>query len=153
MRPFLKYPLVLLALIFCSFDVSKYCNHKQMEGLKDACYSKLGKFNFLQSFTVDNTMFKYGGEQIEYKHFLSKGNNYLVVLEDMGQGDDKMGVEIYDSGKRLVASSYDKIKNKFYAKILFPCKSTETYLFKFSFVNRKPTCGVGVVGFQTQVKK
>lgn len=136
-----------------SFQNASTCKKEELEALKNQSLSGIGKFKFLQSFEIKKDHFKYGGEKMEYRHFFSKGNDYLIILEDQGTKEDKMYVELYDNHKRMVATSYDKSKKKFYGKILFPCKSTETYFLKFGFVSGKPSCGASVIGFQAHPLK
>ncbi len=149
----IKNMLLLFLLILTSFQSAPTCKKIELENLKNECHSALNTYKFSHTFELKREFFKYGGEKADFQHFLSKGNDYIVILKDQGSKTDKLAVEIFDSHHRMVASSYNLAHKKFYEKILFHCKSTETYLFKFSFPNKKPFCASGMLGFQSHSTK
>lgn len=140
-------------VIVCQIHAIAQCNEKGMDNLYDETVNDLKTFEYSDVFKINQGMFTYGGEKVEFKKNFYKGTTYLIILKDRSADHHKMMVEIFDSSKRLVATSHNKHNGKFYHKIYFPCKATGSYYLKYSFYNSDPTCGTSVVGFKTTETK
>ncbi len=148
----LKSFYAFLVIFYFTNNAYAQCEISDIDALGNECASKLKNYKYMETTEFRKDLFTYGGEKIEQKKFFSKGNTYMIVLGDKGKDDNKLCVEIYDSHKKLMASSYNEQTKKFFSKIYFVCKSSESYYFKYYFHNNVPTCGVSVIGFTQPIK-
>ncbi|GAB4400247.1 MAG: hypothetical protein OHK0053_21630 [Microscillaceae bacterium] len=107
---------------------------------KDAALAKLPKgYTFLKSFGINGIQ----KPTVEYSYIFSRNSAYIITLDN--GGTDGMIVELYDSNKKFVATSY--AKGKFYQALIYECKATGIYYMKFYFKDTNRRCAAGVLGF------
>lgn len=150
----MKYSLLFLFIMF-GVCVS---SHSQQQPECDAhlistCSQMLDKFTLAKSIDIKPSMYKYGGEKVEFSCFFSKGSTYVITLCDENPTSNKLMVDVYDKNKRLITRNFDANNKKYYTKIFFPCSATGMYYLKYSFHGGKPTCGASTLGVQSYTVK
>ncbi|MCI5056093.1 MAG: hypothetical protein MRY83_08295 [Flavobacteriales bacterium] len=147
----LKQSLVLqIAVLLIVTGVQAQCDKSGVLGLYSQCTGVSDNYTLTKSLDFNNSMFKYGGEQLEYKYMFTKGSTYLISICPDDMGHDNLVVEVYNRNKNLVASSFVKSRNKFYKKIFFPCSASGSYYLRYYYKNKKPSCAVSVVAVKNK---
>lgn len=145
---------IIYVMVFFGFSSAMaQCFPIDLENIQNNCIGTLkSNFTFTKYFDIEPNKFKYKGDKLEYKQVFSKGYTYCFSLCDKSN-DDRVVIELYDRHKKLLATNYQKQKDKYYSKIFFHCRSTGVYYIKYYFRGR-PTCGVSVLGMHPQhIKK
>lgn len=132
-----------LLVIFALSTASAQC---EADKYTDKCIQKLASgFTFMKSYKIDGD----GGSKpkIEYSYVFSKGTNYMVTLANKDPEIKGMTLSLYDSSRKLVATSHDKSNDKYYSAIGYTCAATGIYYLTFSFEDTKDYCAAAVLGF------
>ncbi|MCH8329784.1 MAG: hypothetical protein IH946_00105 [Bacteroidetes bacterium] len=143
----LTYILIVVAILLISNpQAAAQCND---EAFLDKCATKLEDFSFVKAYKVSVDKAKKGKPgKVEYSYVLSKGSFYKLVVCSNEASDYKMIANIYNRDRKLVASSFDKVKKKHYPALGYQCSATGVYYFTFEFEGKDENCGVGILGFK-----
>lgn len=135
--------LSLLALIvIVSPESISQCD---AERYTEMCIPKLmDGFNFVKSYKVNGEAGNKG--KIEYSYVFAKGTQYYINLCNDGTETDGMIVNIYDSNRKQVATSF--ANGNFYPGIIYPCNATGIYYITYTFKDSQNHCGGSVLGFK-----
>jgi hypothetical protein len=110
---------------------------------QDACVAKLGDgYTFLKVYNMQA-----GKDMVEYSYVFSKSTNYMLVVCNADGTSKDVEVTLYDSQRKLLASNYDKVNNKYYGAIVYNCQTTGIFYIKYTY-KTKPTCCVSVLAFK-----
>jgi hypothetical protein len=110
---------------------------------QDACVTKLGEgYTFLKVYTMQTAK-----DIVEYSYVFSKSTNYMLVVCNADGTSKDVEVTLYDSQRKLLASNYDKVNNKYYGTIVYNCQTTGIFYIKYTY-KTKPTCCVSVLAFK-----
>ena len=137
--------LTIIGIVFYNCSLLAQCN---TDTYNESCISEIQSkgHTFVKSYKIDGD----GGAKakIEYSYVFSKDTEYLFAIN--GKDGEASGVvlTIYDSNRKLITTHFDKVNNKFYKAISFPCKVTGIYYMTFTFEGSKSHCAAAVVGFK-----
>jgi hypothetical protein len=128
------------AVVTC--DTKKY---------KEDCTSKIPQgYTFLKSYSVDG---KNGDQkQVSYSYIFSKNTSYLIILANSHAQNKGFLVELYDSNRRKLASSYLTASSgraaKYYPALAYQCQATGIYHLVFKFEDTQDYCAGSVLAFK-----
>jgi hypothetical protein len=135
--------LSLIALIFVVAPES--ISQCDAERYTEMCIPKLmDGFNFVKSYKVNGE--EGNKSKIEYSYVFAKGTQYYINLCNDGEDTDGMIVNIYDSNRKQVATSY--ANGNYYPGIIYPCNATGIYYITYTFKDSQNHCGGSVLGFK-----
>lgn len=133
----------LIALIIAVAPESK--SQCDAERYTEMCIPKLmDGFNFVKSYKVNGE--EGSKSKIEYSYVFAKGTQYYINLCNDGEDTDGMIVNIYDSNRKQVATSY--ANGNYYPGIIYPCNATGIYYITYTFKDSQNHCGGSVLGFK-----
>lgn len=109
------------------------------------CIPKLmDGFNFVKSYTVNGD--NGSKSKVEYSNVFAKGTQYYINLCNEEADLDGLIVNIFDSNRNQVASSFKN--GSYYPGIIFPCSATGIYYITYTFNDSQSYCGGSVLGFK-----
>jgi len=117
-------------------DAEKYANE---------CITNLqAGFTFLKSFDIDGQ----GGarDKVEHSYVFTKGAQYQIVMCNPGEGTDGLIVNLLDSGRTQVASSY--WQGRHLKGLSFLPNATGIHSMQFTFDGSEHHCAGSVLGFK-----
>lgn len=118
---------------------------------KEDCTSKIPQgYTFLKSYSVDG---KEGAQkQVSYSYIFSKNTSYLMILANSHPQNKGFMVELYDSNRRKLASSYLPASGsrpaKYYPALAYQCQATGIYHLVFKFQDTNDFCAGSVLAFK-----
>lgn len=118
------------------------------DAYSETCISDIQSkgYTFVKSYKVDGAA---GSKpKIEFSYVFSKDTEYLFAINGTDGEASGIVLTIYDSNRKLITTNFDKVNNKFYKAINFPCKVTGIYYMTFTFEGSKSQCAAAVVGFK-----
>ncbi|MCH8316998.1 MAG: hypothetical protein IIA88_00645 [Bacteroidetes bacterium] len=114
------------------------------------CSSSLGDYKFIKTFEIDKAYFK--GNNVknskkEFSYVFIKGTNYKLTICNT-KGSDKLVIDIYDSNRKLLVSSYDKKNKKYYSTIGLTSASTGICYLRYTYNTNVPPkyCALSILG-------
>ncbi len=113
------------------------------------CASSLEEYQFGKAYKVNEQVLQQGSEKnkIEYSYVMKKGTNYKLSICSE-KSSNRLIARLYDNDHNLLASSYNKEKDKHYPAIGFECNSTGTYYITYTFEKDGSACGLCILGFK-----
>ncbi len=141
-RKGIGFILLLLPVVI----VSGQCSDKSF---LTQCATSLGDYQFTKAYKINKPVMQEVGQkkQVEYSYVMKKGTDYKLAICSQDTSN-KLIFKLYDNERNLIASSYDKDKDKHYSAITFSCQATDTYYLVGYFEKTPNTCGVGILGFK-----
>jgi hypothetical protein len=117
------------------------------EDYEKKCTDKVNQlgYTFLKSYKIDGET--QNKTKIEYQYIFTKGSNYVVAIASKDSGNKGVILNLYDSNRRLIQSSYNEETKKYAGGISYICNTTGIYYLSFSFDGRDK-CAASVLGFK-----
>ncbi len=118
---------------------------------KEDCTRKIPQgYTFLKSYSVDG---KNGAQkQVSYSYIFSKNTSYIMILANSHPQNKGFLVELYDSNRRRLASSYLSASAgrpaKYYPALGYQCQATGIYHLVFKFEDTQDYCAGSVLAFK-----
>lgn len=98
---------------------------------------------FLKSYKIDGE----GGKKakIEYPYIFRQNSTYLINIANKDPELRGIKLELFDSNRNLIGTSYDDKGKKFRPGLGYTCASTGVYYLTFSFDGSKDYCAAAVL--------
>lgn len=138
--------LALLTLLFLGppKTIQAQCSSN---AFYDACAANLENFSFAKSFEINTgSSVEKEAKLTEYQYVFSKGTYYLITICSPDEANP-MVLNLYDRDHKLISSSYDKKKRKYFSTLEYQCNATGVYYLEYTFKS-KPNCGISYLGFK-----
>ncbi len=98
---------------------------------------------FLKSYKIDGE----GGTKpkIEYPYIFRQNSTYMISIANKDPELKGVKLELYDSNRNLIGTSYDASGKKFRPGLGYTCSATGVYYLTFSFEGSKDYCAAAVL--------
>lgn len=124
-----------LSEAYAQCDAEKF-TEKIISGLPDGA-------TFLKSYKIDGE----GGrkDKIEFPYIFRQNSTYLINIANKDPELKGVVLNLYDSNRNLIGTSYDASSKKFRQGLGYTCSSTGVYYLTFSFEGAKDYCAAAVL--------
>jgi len=149
--------LILLS-IGCCLAILPERNAKAQcrKAFRDSCVKKLKDYAFLKTYKIvtnpiDEEPIEDARSKFEYTYVFSRGTQYKLNICSSKSDANKVIVNLYNSDRKLLASSYNENTATHYEAIGYQCTATDRYYLSFYFSGKESGCDLAILGFKRGV--